>query len=83
MTSSYLMQSFPRERTEEHKAIDLLRQSVNMAKTAACLIDDSTEYRDDDSAHSDYLMTAAKESAELALSVLEDALKLINQEIAK
>jgi hypothetical protein len=77
------MQSFPRERTEEHKAIDLLRQSVNMAKTAACLIDDSTEYRDDDSAHSDYLMTVAKESAELALSVLEDALKLINQEIAK
>jgi hypothetical protein len=83
MTSKYLMQSFPRERTEEHKAIDLLRQSVNMAKTAACLIDDSTEYRDDDSAHSDYLMTVAKESAELALSVLEDALKLINQEIAK
>ena len=41
MTSKYLMQSFPRERTEEHKAIDLLRQSVNMAKTAACLIDDS------------------------------------------
>lgn len=83
MTSKYLMQSFPRERTEEHKAIDLLRQSVNMAKTAACLIDDSTEYRDDDSAHSDYLMTVAKESAEIALSVLEDALKLINQEIAK
>ena len=83
MTSKYLMQSFPRERAEEHKAIDLLRQSVNMAKTAACLIDDSTEYRDDDSAHSDYLMTVAKESAELALSVLDDALKLINQEIAK
>lgn len=83
MTSKYLMQSFPRERAEEHKAIDLLRQAVNMAKTAACLIDDSTEYRDDDSAHSDYLMAVAKESAELALSVLEDALKLINQEIAK
>lgn len=83
MTSKYLMQSFPRERTEEHKAIDLLRQAVNMAKISACLIDDSTEYRDDDSAHSDYLMTVAKESAELALSVLEDALKLINQEIAK
>ena len=81
MTSKYLMQSFPRERAEEHKAIDLLRQAVNMAKTAACLIDDSTEYRDDDSAHSDYLMTVAKESTELALSVLEDAVKLINQEI--
>ena len=83
MTSKYLMQSFPRERTEEHKAIDLLRQAVNMAKISACLIDDSTEYRDDDSEHSDYLMTVAKESAELALSVLEDALKLINQEIHK
>lgn len=83
MTSKYLMQSFPRERTEEHKAIDLLRQAVNMAKTAACLIDDSTEYRDDDAAHADYLMAVAKDSAELALSVLEDALKLINQEIAK
>ena len=83
MTSKYLVQSFPRERADEHKAIDLLRQAVNMAKTAACLIDDSTEYRDDDAAHADYLMTVAKESAELALSVLEDALKLINLEIAK
>lgn len=83
MTSKYLMQSFPRERADEHKAIDLLRQAVNMAKTAACLIDDSTEYRDDDAAHADYLMTVAKESAELALSVLEDALKVINLEIAK
>ena len=54
MTSKYLMRSFPRERTEEHKAIDLLRQSVNMAKTASCLIDDSTEYRDDDSARAEH-----------------------------
>lgn len=83
MTSKYLMQSFPRERADEHKAIDLLRQAVNMAKTAACLIDDSTEYRDEDAEHADYLMTVAKESAELALSALEDALKLINLEIAK
>ena len=83
MTSKYLMQSFPVERAEENKAIDLLRQAVNMAKTAACLIDDSAGYRDDDADHADYLMTVAKESAELALSVLEDAVKLINQEMVK
>lgn len=83
MTSKYLMQSFPVERAEENKAIDMLRQAVNMAKTAACLIDDSSGYRDDDAAHADYLMTVAKESAELALSVLEDALKMINQEMVK
>ena len=83
MTSKYLMQSFPVERAEENKAIDLLRQSVNMAKTAACMIDDSAGYRDDDADHADYMMTVAKESAELALSVLEDALKMINQEIVK
>ena len=83
MMTKYLMQSFPRECENEHKAIDMLRQSVNMAKTAACLIDDSAGYRDDDAAHADYLMTVAKESAELALSVLEDAVQLINQEIVK
>lgn len=82
MTSKYLMQSFPVERAEENKAIDLLRQAVNMAKTAACLIDDSAGYRGDDADHADYMMTVAKESAELALSVLEDAVKLINQEMA-
>ncbi len=75
MKSKYIMQSFPVERAEENKVIDLLRQSVNMAKTAACLIDDSEGYRDDDADHADYLMRVAKESAELALSVLEDALR--------
>ena len=83
VTSKYLMQSFPRERAEEHKTIDLLRQAVNMAKTAACLIDDSDGYRDDDADHAEYIMRVAKESAELALSVLEDAVKLINQEVGK
>ena len=83
MTSKYLMQSFPRECENEHKAIDMLRQAVNMAKTAACMIDDSAGYRDDDADHADYMMTVAKESAELALSVLEDAVKLINQEMVK
>ena len=38
----------------------MFRQAVNMAKTAACLIDDSSGYRDDDAAHADYLMTVAK-----------------------
>ena len=79
MTSKYLMQSFPVERAEENKAIDLLRQAVNMAKTAACLIDDSAGIPRRRCRHADYLMAVAKESAELALSVLEDAVKLINQ----
>lgn len=82
MMTKYLMQSFPRERENEHKAIDMLRQAVNMAKTAACLIADSDGYRDDDADHADCLMRVAKESAELALAVLEDALKMINQEMA-
>ena len=32
MTSKYLMQSFPVERAEENKAIDLLRQSGEHGK---------------------------------------------------
>ena len=82
-TSGYLVKSFPRERVNEHPAIDKLRQAVNMAKTAACLIDDSADYQDDDPTHAAYMMTVAKESAELALSVLEDALRVISQEIGK
>ena len=52
----------------------MLRRAVNMAKTAACLIDDSSGYRDDDAARR-LPDDGGKESAELALSVLEDALK--------
>jgi hypothetical protein len=80
-TSNYMMKSFPRESVGEHSAIDKLRQVVNMAKVTAYLIDDSADFRDDDAAHADYLLTVAKESAELALSSLEDALKIINGEI--
>jgi hypothetical protein len=81
MNNRYLMQSFPRERADEHSAIDKLRQAVSMAKVAACLVDDSQDCRGDDNSHADYLLSVAKESAELALSSLEEALKIINGEI--
>jgi hypothetical protein len=71
------LEVIPPEVAGEHPAIDSLRSVANMARTTACLLDDSRIYNDiaDEQEYSQFLATVAYDAAKLMLTAAEDALR--------
>ena len=71
------LEVMPPEIAGEHPAIDSLRSVANMARTAACLLDDARIYSQipDEQEYAQFLATVAHDAAKLMLSAAEDALR--------
>ena len=71
------LEVMPPEIAGEHPAIDSLRSVANMARTAACLLDDARIYSQipDEQEYAQFLATVAYDAAKLMLSAAEDALR--------
>lgn len=71
------LEVMPPEVKGEHPAIDSLRSVANMARTTACLMDDSRIYGElpDEQEYAQFLETVAYDAAKLMLSAAEDALR--------
>lgn len=75
------LEVMPPEIAGEHPAIDSLRSVANMARTTACLLDDSRIYGElpDEQECAAFLATAAYDAAKLMLSAAEDALRAMHE----
>lgn len=71
------LEVIPPEIAGEHPAIDSLRSVANMARTTACLLDDSRIYGElpDEQEYAQFLATVAYDAAKLMLTAAEDALR--------
>ena len=71
------LEVMPPEIAGEHPAIDSLRSVANMARTAACLLDDARIYSQipDEQEYAQFLATVAHDAAKLMLSAAEEALR--------
>lgn len=71
------LEVMPPEIAGEHPAIDSLRSVANMARTTACLLDDSRIYGElpDEQEYAQFLQSVAYGAAKLMLSAAEDALR--------
>ena len=71
------LEVMPPEIVGEHPAIDSLRSVANMARTTACLLDDSRIYGElpDEQEYAQFLATVAYDAAKLMLTAAEDALR--------
>jgi hypothetical protein len=71
------LEVMPPEVNGEHPAIDSLRSVANMARTTACLLDDSRIYGElpDEQEYAQFLATVAYDAAKLMLTAAEDALR--------
>ena len=71
------LEVMPPEVNGEHPAIDGLRSVANMARTAACLLDDARIYSQipDEQEYAQFLATVAHDAAKLMLSAAEEALR--------
>lgn len=74
------LEVIPPEVAGEHPAIDSLRSVANMARTTACLLDDSRIYGElpDEQEYAAFLATVAYDAAKLMLTAAEDALRAMN-----
>mgnify|MGYP000231548728 CR=1 FL=1 len=75
------LEVMPPEVNGEHPAIDSLRSVANMARTTACLLDDSRIYGElpDEQEYAAFLATVAYDAAKLMLTAAEDALRAMTQ----
>lgn len=76
------LEVMPPEIAGEHPAIDSLRSVANMARTTACLLDDSRIYGelpDEQQEYAQFLATVAHDAAKLMLSAAEDALRAMHE----
>ncbi len=71
------LEVIPPEVAGEHPAIDSLRSVANMARTTACLLDDSRIYGElpDEQEYAQFLATVAYDAAKLMLTAAEEALR--------
>ncbi len=71
------LEVMPPEIAGEHPAIDSLRSVANMARTTACLLDDSRIYGElpDEQEYAQFLATVAHDAAKLMLSAAEEAMR--------
>ena len=79
------LEVIPPEVAGEHPAIDSLRSVANMARTTACLLDDSRIYSElpDEQEYAAFLATVAYDAAKLMLTAAEDALRAMNDKWMK